>query len=498
VVADVSAQLGAGLTTVRGPLRREGLALSTIRLDRQAERLAWLAEAVPTFDGSGIIYCLTVRDTENVAAFLSERGLEVLPYHGNLDAGERVDAEQRLLSNDLDALVATVALGMGYDKPDLGFVVHFQSPGSPVGYYQQVGRAGRALESSRAVLLRGTEDEQIQNYFIERAFAEQHIVQDVIKAFDKADGPESLIHLQVELNVKKATLDQVAKQLDVDGALRRISAQTYERTLLPWDYPSARIDSVTEARRAEQQAMVDYYATTDCRMRFLTALLDDPAPHPCGICDNCTGVSAALDLPVELVAAAEDYLRKQPISLTPRKQYYNRDAERTTKIPADEQLEAGRVLAMWGDAGWGQLIRDGKQRDGHFDDQLVEALTQLIREWAPDPAPVWATSVPSTRHSRLVPSLAERLAVELGLQFLPIVERAADRPVQREQQNSMHQQLNVAEAFAITGAVPEGSCLLVDDVVDSGWTMTEVGRLLRRSGSGVVYPVVLASSAGRQ
>ena len=498
VVADVSAQLGAGLTTVRGPLRREGLALSTIRLDRQAERLAWLAEALPTFDGSGIIYCLTVRDTENVAAFLSGRGHQVLPYHGSLDAGERVDAEQRLLSNDLDALVATVALGMGYDKPDLGFVVHFQSPGSPVGYYQQVGRAGRALESSRAVLLRGTEDEQIQNYFIERAFAEQHIVQDVIRAFDKADGPESLIHLQVALNVKKATLDQVAKQLDVDGALRRISAQTYERTLLPWDYPSARIDSVTEARRAEQQAMVDYYATTDCRMRFLTTLLDDPAPQPCGICDNCTGVSAALDLPVELVAAAEDFLRKQPISLTPRKQCYDRDTGKTTRIPADEQLEEGRVLALWGDAGWGQLVRDGKLRDDHFDDQLVEALVQLIREWAPDPSPVWATSVPSTRHPQLVPSLAERLAAELGLQFLPIVERAADRPVQREQQNSMHQQLNVADAFAITGAVPEGSCLLVDDVVDSGWTMTEVGRLLRRSGSGVVYPVVLASSAGRQ
>ena len=209
VVDDVSVQLGQKLTVLRGPLRRDGLALSTIRLDRQAERLAWLDRELGRAEGSGIIYCLTVRDADNVAAWLSSRGHDALPYHSELDEADKLAAEDRLLRNDVKALVATVALGMGYDKPDLAFVFHFQSPGSPVGYYQQVGRAGRALTTSRVVLLRGLEDEQIQDYFIEKAFAEEHLVRDVIAAFDRSDVPLSLMKVQVRLNIKMGALEKV-------------------------------------------------------------------------------------------------------------------------------------------------------------------------------------------------------------------------------------------------------------------------------------------------
>ncbi len=497
VVQDVAAQLGAELTTFRGPLRREGLALSTVRLDRQAERLAWLAATIPELDGSGIVYCLTVRDVQNVADWLSSQGITAEAYYGDLGDESRLGAERRLQTNELKVLVATTALGMGYDKPDLSFVIHFQSPGSPVAYYQQVGRAGRALDRSRGVLLRGLEDENIQDYFIERAFAADYIVNDVLKAFERFDGPVPALRVQNMVNVSWGMLELVLKQLDVDGALRRTAGQTYERTLQPWDYPTTRVEQVTAARRREQQAMVDYCTTTDCRMRFLANLLDDPSVEPCGICDNCRGASDHRELQVELLAAAERFLRERPIEIGGKKMYFDDTTGGRRKIPATEQLEPGRALAIWGDAGWGQLIRDGKQRDDHFDDRLVEALAELVEEWKPSPVPEWVTAVPSMRRPELVASLAQRLAERLGLPLQPVVRKIDERPAQKTQRNSVHQQANVQGAFAVTAGVLPTPGLLVDDVFDSGWTMTEVGRVLRKAGAGPVYPVALAAWAGR-
>ena len=494
VVNDVADQLGAELTTFRGPLRRDGLALRTIRLDRQAERLAWLAETLPELDGSGIVYCLTVRDVRNVADWLTSQGIEVEAYFGSLDNESRIEAERRLQTNEIKALVATTALGMGYDKPDLSFVVHFQSPGSPVAYYQQVGRAGRALETSRGILLRGVEDEQIQDWFIEQAFAEEHLVNDIVQAFDSFDGPVPLMRIQVKLNVKIGTLELVVKQLDVDGVLERVSGTSYQRTLQPWAYPAGRVEAVTAERRLEQLSMVDYFHTTGCRMRYIANLLDDPAADDCGICDNCTGDTDVRLPGVELTAAAERFLLTRPIEINPKKMYLGGDTGGRKKIPAGELSEDGRALAMWGDAGWGQLVRDGKHISGRFDDRLVEALAELVEDWSPAPAPEWVTSVPSTRYPDLVPDFAERLAARLGLPYRSVAARIAERPTQKEQKNSAHQQANVSGAFGVTGSIIDAPVLLVDDLVDSGWTMTEVGRLLRRAGAPLVHPVALASS----
>jgi ATP-dependent DNA helicase RecQ len=243
--------------------------------------------------------------------------------------------------------------------------------------------------------------------------------------------------------------------------------------------------------------MVDYFHTTDCRMKFIANLLDDPAADDCGICDNCTGAPPARQPSVELTAAAERFLRTRPIELTPKKMYLDLDSGSRKKIPPDELIGDGRILSMWGDAGWGQLVRQGKVVDGRFDDRLVEALAELVEEWAPDPAPQWVTSVPSLRHPELVASFAERLAERLGLPYHPVAARLVERPEQKQQQNSAHQQSNVTGAFGVTGTVLDAPVLLVDDVADSGWTMTEIGRLLRRAGTPLVYPVALASSAGR-
>jgi ATP-dependent DNA helicase RecQ len=487
VVEDVAQQLGASITTYRGQLGRDGLALSAVRLPRQAERLAWLAEHLAELPGSGIIYCLTIRDVENVTSWLKRQGHDVEGYTGATINDDREALERRLQANDLKALVATSALGMGYDKPDLGFVVHFQMPGSPVAYYQQVGRAGRALDHSQALLLCGKEDVNIQDYFIDAAFPAPEDVDAVLAILDEAAGPVSLRDIAANVDVKWTQIELVLKQLDVEGVVRRVKGQSYERTLTPWTYPHERVAGVTDARRWEQQLMFDYADTSGCRMRFLTDLLDDDMAGGCGICDNCRGEMLQPSTSPTLIADAEAFLRNRPLMIEPRKQ----------SIPISERNQQGRTLAHWGDGGWGPMVQQGR-RDGHFADELVDAMVEMITEWAPSPAPEWVAAVPSDRTTSLVPGFAERVAARLGLTFVPLLERAVDRPPQVEMQNSPHQSANVAGAFTLGEPPMNGPVLLIDDLVDSGWTLTETGRLLSRSGSGPVYPLVLAVSTGRR
>ena len=486
----------------RGALGRSGLGLGVIDLPAQPERLVWLAERLESIPGSGIIYCLTIRDTQAVADFLQSRGFDVAAYSGATESDEREKLERRLQANDLKALVATSALGMGYDKPDLGFVIHFQMPGSPIAYYQQVGRAGRALDESAAILLVGQEDLQIQNHFINRAFPAPEKVDEVLAILDAAGGPVGLRDIATEVNLTWGDIESILKQLDVEGTVRRIKGQSYERTDRPWEYPTERVQNVTDARRFEQQLMRDYAETSGCRMQFLTALLDDPADEPCGICDNCrrtvrvidgesaievlteSGVFAPFEpAPADLERAA-GFLRNRPIVLAPKKQ----------GIPAAERSEVGQALAVWGDDGWGRSIERGKYADRRFRDDIVDALAALLDSWSP-PTPIqWVTAVPSSRSGDLVPDAARRLAERLGVSYRPAIERIAERPPQEAQANSAHQRSNVEDAFAVSGEVSTGAVLVVDDLIDSGWTLTEVGRVLRRAGSGPVVPLALATT----
>jgi ATP-dependent DNA helicase RecQ len=282
-------------------------------------------------------------------------------------------------------------------------------------------------------------------------------------------------------------LELVLKQLDVEGVVRRVKGQAYERTLAPWTYPHERVTGVTDARRWEQQLMFDYAETTGCRMRFLTDLLDDDVTGGCGICDNCRGEFLQPSTSPGLIAQAETFLRNRPLMIEPRKQ----------GIPVGERNHQGRTLAHWADSGWGPLVQRGR-REGAFADELVGALTELVREWRPSPAPEWVAAVPSDRSGRLVPDLAARLAAALGLPYVSLVERAESRPPQIEMQNSPHQSANVAGAFTLGEPPHRGPVLLVDDLIDSGWTLTEVGGLLSRSGSGPVHPLVLAVATGRR
>ena len=386
VTQDVITQLGAQPATIRGPLARAGLRLHVLELSSQAERLTWLADVVPRLEGTGVIYCLTIRDTQRVAEWLESVGIPAVAYWGGLHSDARVEIELALLSNEVKVVVATSALGMGFDKPDMCFVIHFQSPGSPIAYYQQVGRAGRSLEESWGVLLSGREDLDIQEYFIYNAFPPGNLAERVVELLEKGVEPMSQRELLEAVNVRWSRLAGLLKTLEVEGAVER-EGPGWRRTLRRWQFDRYRADSVTAQRRREQEQMFNYIRTGGCRMQLLGSYLDDALAEPCGICDSCTGRSLAIRLDPAVVQRAVRFLRSREVTIEPRKQLPSRK-----RIPTDERLEQGRSLSVWDDNGWGSLVRAGKQDHGVFDDRLVEAAVDLIyHRWDPQPTPAWVT-----------------------------------------------------------------------------------------------------------
>ena len=497
VIADVEEQLGGSgeeeLFTIRGTLDRPSLRLEVCDMPSQAERLAWLAEWIPTFEGSGIVYCLTVRDTLNVTNWLDSQGIECEAYSGQVESDERIRIEGKLLNNEIKCCVATSALGMGYDKPDLGFVVHFQGPGSPIAYYQQVGRAGRGLEEADAILLRGTEDRDVQDFFIKSAFPPAELVAKAMAIFESADRPLNSGALMNEINLGKGRMELMLKQLEVEGALNKVRGG-FERSRREWVYDEERIKAVTAARRAEQKAMEVYGNDGRCLMESLRVELDDPGAEPCGRCAVCTEPKFDREVDRKLALQALDMLHSRPIEIEPRRSTPTAVGG-FKKVPREQQLEPGRSLSQINDPAWGRLVRKGKWEDEHFDDELVEAAAALIKNWGPDPKPEWVTAVPSPRHPELVPDFAERLAKAIGLPYAAPVSVAKKTAEQNKLENSRQQYLNVQGAFAVDrNACLPGVALLVDDTVDSKWTITEAGSALRKGGAPAVVPFTLASA----
>lgn len=491
VVKDVTDQLGA-VSIQRGPLRRDSLALSVLHAPTRASRLVWIDKHLNQLSGTGIIYCLTIRDAEKISKFLRDRGHDVGTYHADMEPSDRDSAVQLLLGNRVKALVATLALGMGYDKPDVGFVIHYQLPGSVITYYQQVGRAGRAIARADAVLMHGEEDIDILDYFTSSAFPPAETVSAILKVLDATKGAVSVTELCDDLNLRESDIENVLKHLTVEGAVQRLAWKKYQRTLSPYTFPVDRIAKVNQSRVSEKQQMLDYLATTGCRMIFLSNALDDADRQPCGKCDNCSGNMLTASFGAQEIADAERLLRQGYEPIIARKQWSNR-----ASIPSGERCEDGRVLSRWRDGGFGDVVAHAKQVDKRFSDELVAAVVAMITDWRPEPFPSWVTCVPASSSGNLVHDYAQRLATALNLPFKPIVIKTRAVARQKSMNNSSFQASNVAGAFAISSPVPKGSVFLVDDLVDSRWTMTEVGAVLRRAGSGPVFPVALSLTTGR-
>jgi len=500
VVRDVADQLG-DVTVQRGPLIRQSLRLQNIRMPNPAARLAWLTQYLPQIPGSGIIYTLTVRDAERVAAFLRSEGLDVHPYHAK-SKGEsaltREKLEEMLLENRCKALVATVALGMGFDKPDLGFVIHFQRPGSVVHYYQQVGRAGRAVESAFGILFSGAEDDDIIDYFIRTALPPETHVQQVLDALEQEDGV-NINQLQRMLNLSYAQIDKVLTILNTitPSPVSKMRSRYY-RTAAEYVSETERITQLERLRKVEQQEMQDYMRSSECLMLFLARSLDDEHAEVCGRCANCVGEPLlSEEVAPATVQRAVAFLKRSSLVIEPRKKWPDAAAFPVYGfkgwILLEFRAEQGLALCMYGDPGWGQLVRDGKYSTGRFDDQLVDACAEMLQRSPPATTPTWVTATPSQRHPELVPDFARRLAQKLGLPYHACIEKITDNQPQKEMQNSWQQAHNLDGAFSIDGdSMGDGPVLLVDDMVDSRWTMTVLAALLRKADCPAVIPLALA------
>lgn len=500
VVDDTVQQLGPNLQVQRGPLARASLKLQNIYLRSQAARMAWLANVLPNLAGSGIVYTLTVRDSERVAKWLKSRGIDAEPYHAAIGAEEREILENRLINNQVKALVATVALGMGFDKPDLRFVIHFQRPPSVVHYYQQVGRAGRGVDNAYGVLLNGEEDEDIANYFVQTAFPTTEQVEEFLAAMRSEDHALTIPKLQQRVNLSLGTIEKILKFLLLESpAPVQKTNSGYVLNPVRWQMPVDRIERITILRRQEQERMRAYMSSGNCLMQFLAEELNDREAAPCGRCVNCTGELLPESVPDAIAQAAVEFLERLENPIQPRKKWPSGliDPYMRGNIAPEHQALEGRALCRWGDPVFGELVRRGKQQDHRFDEQLIDAAAGLIQNrWRPDPTPRWVTCVPSMLHQDLVPDFAERLARRLRLPFVECIRKVRDTPPQKTRSNSFQQVQNVAGTFDVNRArVEPGAVLLIDDMVDSRWTLTVLAVLLRKAGSGPVYPFALADTS---
>jgi ATP-dependent DNA helicase RecQ len=508
VVGDVEEQLarpaGPPLRSYRGPLARTSLRLEALELRQPAERLAWLVENLggrggrgrggrDPIPGSGIVYTLTKRDTEQVTSFLTANGIAAVAYSGDQENADRIAIEERLLANELKAVVATSALGMGYDKADLTFVVHYQAPGSVVSYYQQVGRAGRGVDHADVVLLRGGEDRRIQDFFIEQAFPDRQRVAAVLAELEAAgEAGRSTRELMAVVNLGMGRIEAMLKILDVEGAVRRSGTRWLLVPDADWSYDGDRYAQVTALRRREQEAMAAFGTDGRCLMRALQEELDDPDPRDCGRCSVCTAPRFATPPAPELIELAARHLRSRPLELEVKKMAP--DAAGTMrKIPDDARTEPGWALARFGDGGWWPAVARGLAAK-EFDPEVVVGLADLVRG-APGmgQAVTWVTSVPSASLGVTLEQLAERLAAELGVPALTLVHRTGPRPPQREMANAVQQAANVRGAFKVIATPPPGTGILLDDRRSSGWTLAMVGGQLRRAGADRVVPLTLGT-----
>jgi ATP-dependent DNA helicase RecQ len=510
VVADVSEQLGgtaAGTLVLRGTLDRESLRLAVVSLPRAEERFGWIAERLRELPGSGIVYTLTKAAAEELTAFLRAEGHAVTCYHGGTEAAERIAAEEDLLADRVKALVATSALGMGFDKPDLGFVVHLGAPSSPVAYYQQIGRAGRAVDAAEVILLPAAEDRDIWRYFADTSFPPEHVVRTVLATLADARGPLSTQALLTSVDLGPGRLDQMLKVLDTDGAVARVRGG-WTATGQAWSYDEPRYRRVAAARAREQQAMLDYLATPGCRMEFLRRQLDDPGAAPCGRCDRCTGRTWASSVSPEAAGRARAELMRPGVVVEPRRMWptgmSRLGVSASGRIPAGVGAGPGRVLARLGDIGWGNRLRPlfaAGSPDGPLPGDLVDAVVATLAGWGWEQRPVAVVSLASRARPGLVESLAERIATIGRLPLLGQVERVAGGPSAGEVHNSAHRLAGLWSAFAVPADLAAalagvgGPVLLVDDRIVTGWTMTVAARLVRQAGAPAVLPFALATDS---
>ena len=481
------AQSGSTTVTFRGTLARTSLTLSVVPALSPLQRYAWIADALAQLPGSGIVYVLTVAEAERLTAFLRSCGFAVDAYTGQIDADTRLKVEDRLRHNQVKAVVATSALGMGYDKPDLGFCVHVGSPSTPVAYYQQVGRAGRAVTHAEGVLLPSDADERIWDYFATASIPDASTAAKVLQSLG-GDG-RSLIEIEADTGVRRGRLEALLKILAVEGVVDK-EGSVWRTTGLPYVHDSAKWSALAQVRQQEADIMRQYAHGQGCLMAYLQTALDDPMPAPCGRCSVCTGhlPFPGLTPSADNLIAARDFLRGMDVDIEPRKRW-PAGVRRKGTIRG---FDAGRAVAFADDPGWVAELKVLRQAaPGDVPAELLGGALALLGRWAKSwparPVCVVPLPAPDMAGNR---RLAEHIALKGRLVMLdgfrwaggPAPHDAASTPVVA----------HLESAIRWTGeALPVGPVLLVSTEVRTRWTATLAAALLREQGASQVILLAL-------
>jgi ATP-dependent DNA helicase RecQ len=496
VVEDIRNQLGKDIFISRGPLARDSLKIQVVKLDSQEEKFAWLLQTVPKLKGTGLIYCLTVRDCKIVAMWLQAHGINARAYWGSQDDAEREKLEDDFFFNRIKVLVATTALGMGYDKPDIAFVIHYQRPGSLIAYYQQIGRAGRSIPEAYAVLMVGREDEKILEYFRNTAFPSDENLEQVTKCIRESAEPLSLSEFTEKLNLKRGDISKCLKFLEINSAIfkRRISGR-FRYVLNPNSAFNGHLldrEQTIAKREAEDEEMQNFINTSSCYMEFVEKSLDDEHPVRCGRCANCAGMFFPDQVTDQaLIKEAYDFLKQQVIMFSLRK-----NNPFGGRLDVDDKIK-GLALSVYDEGRIGHLVKQGKYVDGKFSEKLADFAIETFKNkrW-PGVRIDFVAYVPSLRKPNLVKDFAHLLADKMERQCFDLIVKTKNNPQQKTMENSAYQYSNVADCFDLANGydIRGKTCLLVDDMVDSKWTFTAISLLLRQNGVAAVYPFALASS----
>ncbi len=496
VVNDIKVQLGNEIIISRGSLVRESLALQVIKMDLKEERLAWLAKYVNELPGTGIVYGLTTDDCDLMCKWLNANNIKCEKYYSKLAEEDKAEAVERFMNNEIKVLAATIAFGMGFDKPDIGFVIHFQKPGNIVAYYQQIGRAGRCIDKAFAILLCGKEDDEINEYFINSAFPTEDLMETVIETVMEHPGIRKS-EFERYVDMKEKRIDQCIKYLLVSGDIYKDEGKYYKTPKL-WNPDLQKSKEITEIRYNELAQMNEFIRIDQCYMKYIAEKLDDASASECGRCSKCLEKEIISSIvSSEEIARAQQFIRDDFNIIEPRKKWPGGIRVDDRNLMAKEyQCEVGRVLSNYGDAGWGKLVKEGKYQHRYFSDELVEASYELLKDFVMENDIKWITNVSSLRNPNLVRDFTIRLAEKLNLIYVDAIVKSKDVKCQKELNNSYMQYMNANDSFEIK-EVRSDNVLLVDDMVDSRWTFTTCGYKLIKNGSGKVYPFALANSATR-
>lgn len=492
VIEDIRKQLG-NIMVSRGTLERKSLRLDAFVMPSKNARWVWVDNALRQLEGTGLIYTQTIRETYMLAQWLTYRGHSAAAYSSDLESEERLLLEDKLQSNEIKVLVTTSSLGMGYDKPDLKFVIHLEAPTSIIAYYQQVGRAGRAVDVAYGILLHHPDDESVLRYFWKSAFPSSKLMKEVVRAIEEAPVGVSLSYLEKKINAKRSRIQAALTHLSILVPSPVVHQKDgWYATGYPYRRNQDYIDGIYKMREREWEQMLEYIHTSECKMDFLRRALNDSCSTKCGHCGSCVGDHILdVSIPEEEVVDLEHYLKERCIQVKlPQK--IPGDALFGMNIRGSLPKRKAIVLSRWMDEGWGTLVAEGKH-GGYFDDALVDASVNVLRRYPDYEAPIDAVCcITSLRHPQLVPDFAARLARHLGVTFINAVRKVQDTPQQKTLENSYYQVKNLDRAFVIDESAVRGkSILLVDDALDSGWTLAVVCQQLIIAGARSVCPFAL-------